>query len=381
MTEGRRLRLLNPGPVTMTERVRRALASEDVCHREPEFRDLVASVRTRLRDIYGEPDYTPVLLGGSGTAAVETMLSLVGRDETALVVANGVYGERMAAMLDAQGKAHEVVRSAWTSGIDLEEVDRALATGRFQRILAVHHETTTGRLNDVGALGLLAHAHGAPILLDAVSSFAGEEIRLAEWNVEALAATANKCVHGAPGVSFVLAQNAAMTRAPSNGGATSVYLDLARHAHDQARGSTPFTLPTHVTRAFDEALAELEEEGGWRTRHATYAERSKHVRAVCAELHARPLLEGDAAYSSMLTSFRLPPGVTYEELHAELKRDGFVIYAGQGKFEGDIFRIAVMGALSADDLEELARSLRRALGEKTRVPTRTSWTSESRGAA
>jgi 2-aminoethylphosphonate-pyruvate transaminase len=372
MTDGH-MRLLNPGPVTMTERVRRALASQDVCHREPEFRDLVASVRTRLRGVYGEQDYTPVLLGGSGTAAVETMLSLVGRNETALVVANGVYGERMAAMLEAQGKAHEVVRSAWTSGIDLEAVNRALATGRFQRVLAVHHETTTGRLNDVGALGVLARQHGAPMLLDAVSSFAGEELRLAEWNVEALAATANKCVHGAPGVSFVLARDAAMTRVPSNGGATSVYLDLARHANEQARGSTPFTLPTHVTRAFDEALAELEEEGGWRTRHATYAERSKHVRAVCAELHAHPLLEGDAAYGATLTSFRLPPGVTYEELHAELKHDGFVIYAGQGKFEGAIFRIAVMGALSAEDIEDLARSLRRVLGKRG--------TSESRGAA
>lgn len=362
MADGHGLRLLNPGPVTMTERVRRALASEDVCHREPEFRDLVASVRTRLRDVYGEPDYTAVLLGGSGTAAVEAMLSLVGRDETALVVANGVYGERIAAMLEAQGKAHEVVRSAWTSGIDLEAANAALATGRFQRVLTVHHETTTGRLNDVGALGVLAREHGATMLLDAVSSFAGEALRLVEWNIEALAATANKCVHGAPGVSFVLAQNAALARAPSNGGATSVYLDLARHAADQARGSTPFTLPTHVTRAFDEALAELEDDGGWRSRHATYAERSKQVRAVCAELHAHPLLEGQADYGATLTSFRLPPAVTYEDLHAQLKHDGFVIYAGQGTFAGAIFRIAVMGALSAGDLERLARSLRRALG-------------------
>jgi 2-aminoethylphosphonate-pyruvate transaminase len=352
-----------------------------VCHREPEFRDLVASVRRRLRGVYGEQGYTPVLLGGSGTAAVETMLSLVGRNETALVLANGVYGERMAAMLEAQGKAHEVVRSAWTSGIDLEAANRALATGRFQRVLAVHHETTTGRLNDIAALGVLAHQHGASMLLDAVSSFAGEELRLAEWNVEALAATANKCVHGAPGVSFVLAQDAAMKRVPSNGGATSVYLDLARHANDQARGSTPFTLPTHVTRGLGEALAELDEEGGWRTRHATYVERSKHVRAVCAELNAPPLLDGDAAYGATLTSFRLPPGVTYEELHAELKQDGFVIYAGQGMFEGAIFRIAVMGALSADDLEDLARSLRRALGRARGAPGWKSGTSQSRGAA
>src|SRR5262249_5480861 len=122
------------------------------------------------------------------------------------------------------------------------------------------------------------------------------------------------------------------------------------------------TLPTHVTRAFDEALAELEDEGGWRTRHAAYVERSQYVRAICAEVEARPLLDGEAAYGATLTSFRLPPAVTYERLHAHLKQDGFVIYAGQGEFDGAIFRIAVMGALAADDLEDLARSLRRAVG-------------------
>lgn len=353
------MRLLNPGPVTMTERVRKALASEDVCHREPEFRDLVASVRSRLAGVYGEKGFTPVLLGGSGTAAVEAMLSLVSKDESALVVANGVYGERMAAMLKAQGKAHEVIASPWTSGIDLEAAERALATGKHKRVLTVHHETTTGRLNDVAALGKLAGKHGVPMLLDAVSSFAGEELRLADWNIEALAATANKCVHGAPGVSFVLAKDEALAR-PS--GATSVYLDLSRHAADQAKGSTPFTLPTHVTRAFDEALAELADMGGWQKRHATYVARSKQVRAVCSELSAHLLLERDDAYGATLTSFRLPGGKTYEKLHADLKRDGFVIYAGQGKFDGAIFRIAVMGDLSTGDLDRLARSLRGALG-------------------
>lgn len=352
-------KLLNPGPVSMTERVRRALASEDVCHREPEFRELVGRVRERLAGIYTEKGFTPVLLGGSGTAAVEAMLSLVAKDESVLVVANGVYGERMAAMLKAQGKAHELIASPWTNGIDLDAAENALGTGAFKHVLTVHHETTTGRLNDVAALGAIAEKHGVPMLLDAVSSFAGEELKLAEWNIEALAATANKCVHGAPGVSFVLASDKALKR-PS--GATSVYLDLSRHAADQAKGSTPFTLPTHVTRAFDEALAELSDEGGWKTRLATYRSRSLRVRSVCRELGADLLLDSEEAYGATLTSFRLPAGRTYEKLHAALKRDGFVIYAGQGKFDGAIFRIAVMGDLSSADLDRLAVSLRGALG-------------------
>ena len=355
------MKLLNPGPVSMTERVRRALASEDVCHREPEFKELVGRVRERIASVYDEAKagkYVPVLLGGSGTCAVEAMLSLVPKDETTLVVANGVYGERIAAMLKAQGKAHDVVSSPWTSPIDLEAADRALANGKYGHVLTVHHETTTGRLNDIGGLGTIAKRRGVPMLVDAVSSFAGEELRFADWNIEALAATANKCVHGAPGVSFVLAQETALKR-PS--GATSVYLDLSRHAAEQAKGSTPFTLPTHVTRAFDEALAELADQGGWKARHATYRMRSARVRSVCRELNAPLLLDRDDAYGSTLTSFHLPPGRTYEKLHADLKRDGFVIYAGQGKFDGAIFRIAVMGDIEAADLDRLATALRGAL--------------------
>ncbi len=206
------MKLLNPGPVSMTERVRRALLAEDVCHREPEFKAVVARVREKIAGVYAAPGYVPVLLGGSGTAAVEAMLSLVAPHENALVAANGVYGERMTAMLRAQGKPNEVVSAPWTSGVDVAAVERALATKKFGHLLVVHHETTTGRLNDLAALGALCKQHGVPMLVDAVSSFGGEEIRFAEWNVEAVAATANKCLHTvhAPHACHVRARRGAL---------------------------------------------------------------------------------------------------------------------------------------------------------------------------
>jgi 2-aminoethylphosphonate-pyruvate transaminase len=358
--------LLNPGPVSMTAKVRAALNAEDVCHREPEFKALVGRVREKIAGVYGGGPsaapgqrFTPVLIGGSGTAAVETMLSVIPTSGNALVVANGVYGERMAAMLRAQNKRHEVVTTAWTSAMDIAAAEKAIATGAFGHVLAVHHETTTGRLNDLAALGAVCKKAGVPMLVDAVSSFAGEDIRWDDWNIEAAAATANKCIHGAPGVSFVLVRDAALAR-PS--GATSVYLDLHRHAADQAKGSTPFTLPTHVTFALDAALDELAASGGWKSRCATYDARSRRVRSALRELGVGYLLDDENVYGTTLTSFRLPEGKTYEALHAHLKNDGFVIYAGQGKFDGAIFRIAVMGEITERDLDRLVASLRVALG-------------------
>lgn len=344
-------KLLNPGPVTLTSRVRDAMARPDLCHREPEFSALQARILDRLVHVYplAAHDYTAVLLTGSGTAAVEAMVgSLVPMGGRALVVANGVYGERMAAMLEAHGKDFKLVRADWLDPMDLVETERLLAGGGFSHVLAVHHETTTGRLNDLPALGALCRRFDVPLLLDAVSSFGGEAIDFEGWNLEACAATANKCLHGVPGVSFVIARKTVFTSRET--GSRSLYLDLFRQQAEQAKGSSPFTQAVHACYALDEALAELADEGGWAARHALYLERTRLTREGLAKLDIAPLLTDPAAWSAILTSYQLPDGLSYERLHDELKRAGFIIYAGQGQFGGRMFRIAVMGDLTATDL-------------------------------
>lgn len=361
------MKLLNPGPVTLTARVRGALAREDMCHREQEFAELTQDVIARLAAVYPEArdGYVPVLLTGSGTAAVEAMIgSLVPRGATALVVANGVYGERAAAMLDAQGKGHSLVRSDWTAPMRLDEVENRLDKGGFSHVVAVHHETTTGRINDIAALGALCKQRGVPLLLDAVSSFGGEDIRFDEWNLEACAATANKCLHGVPGIAFVLADARVFDGAAGakrTTGATSVYLDLFRYRKEQITGFSPFTQSVQALFALQEALRELEDAGGWTKRHARYRAISsrvmEHLRAIGVEL----MLESPSAYSSILTAYKMPASTTYAKLHDDLKAAGFVIYAGQGQFSGSIFRIAVMGDLSDGDIDRLVVALKRSI--------------------
>jgi len=354
--------LLNPGPVTLTERVRRALMQPDLCHREEDFVELFRDVRDRLGRVYAEATagFVPIILTGSGTAAVEAMVSsLVPRGSTALVAANGVYGERMIAMLDAQGKRRVVVPSPWLEGIDLAGVERALeGDPSISHVLAVHHETTTGRLNDVAALGTLCRGRGVKLLLDAVSSFGAEEIHFAEWNLEACAATANKCLHGVPGVSFVLTDERVFAQRAS--GATSVYLDLFRY-HAARDGAPPFTPAVHVFYALQEALREFEEGGGRRARHRRYRDLSRRVMADLAQIGIHTLLDDPQCYSSVLVSYGLPAGLPYADLHDALMNCGFIIYAGQGDFDGRIFRISTMGAIDDSDIDRLVASIRSVL--------------------
>lgn len=348
--------LLNPGPVTLTPRVRQALAGEDLCHREPEFAALTLEVLRALEAVYDTGgEYAAVMLSGSGTCAVEAMLStFASKSRTTLVVCNGVYGERMAAMLARQGKPVATVKLAWTDAIDTAQVERALDTGDIAHVAVVHNETTTGRLNDLDALAALCAARGVGLLVDAVSSFGGEALRFDEWKPLAVAGTANKCLHGAPGVSFVLARRDALDAGVSH--ATTLYLDLAGYYREQLKGWSPFTQAVHVTLALREALGELRDEGGWSARNRLYVRRSTRVREALAQSGIETLIPVSAC-SSMLTAFNLPKPADYTHLHDTLKSEGYVIYAGQGAFAGSVFRIATMGAIGEADLERLAHAL------------------------
>jgi 2-aminoethylphosphonate-pyruvate transaminase len=293
--------------------------------------------------------------------------SLVPNDGKALVVANGVYGERIAEMLRIHKKPFEIVTSDVLQPMNLEEVDQRLACDRsFSHVVAVHHETTTGRLNDLAALGALCKAHRVNLLLDAVSSFGGELLELDSWNVEACAATANKCLHGVPGVCFVLARRA--TLEASTSASPCLYLDLFRNYQEQEAGFPMFTPAVQSMYALHEALCELEDHGGWMHRRRHYRRLSMVVRRGLEAQSQRLLLEDEQQYSSMLSSFMMPEGIVFEDLFCELKHCGFVIYSGQRALNGKIFRIAVMGELAEEDMLRFNASFAKIISNTRNYP-------------
>jgi 2-aminoethylphosphonate-pyruvate transaminase len=347
--------LLNPGPVTLTERVRKSLLQTDLCHRESEFFDLQDEARARLLNVYrlDPAQWAAVLMTGSGTAAVESMVAaLVPEQGKLLIVENGVYGERITQIASQYRIAHETVKHDWMQAPDIERIAAKLDTDRaFTHVAIIHHETTTGRLNDLNALGALCRERGVQLLVDAVSSFGAEAIDFADSGIAAVAATANKCLHGVPGAAFVIVRRDALAKAASR----TYYLDLGRLARLQDQRNTPFTPSVHAYYALVEALRELDDEGGWSTRHTHYATLAEQVRAGLAALGVTSVLP-PAQSSVVLRSYRLPQGATYTQLHDALKARGFVIYAGQGGLSAQLFRISTMGDLDSADMERLLQA-------------------------
>jgi 2-aminoethylphosphonate-pyruvate transaminase len=350
--------LLNPGPVTLTERVRRALLQPDLCHRESEFFALQDEARERLLSVYElDPKvWSAVLMTGSGTAAVESMMAaLVPSKGRLLNLENGVYGDRIAQMCAQYGIAHERVIGSWMEPLDLDGIaarlDAAARQGAaFTHMAVVHHETTTGRLNDLRPVSALCQARGLRLLVDAVSSFGAERIDFSNGSLTAVAATANKCLHGVPGVSFVITRRAALAEAASR----TYYLDLGRLARLQDQRNTPFTPAVHAYYALVEALREFADEGGRASRYERYAALAEQVRAGLAALGIESVI-APAESSVVLRSYRLPAGLTYTKLHDRLKGEGFVIYAGQGDLSSVLFRISTMGCVSSADMSRLLK--------------------------
>ena len=282
------------------------------------------------------------------------LTSLPDRDARLLVVENGVYGERISRIAEIHGIAFDALDHAWTDPIDFDRVEQALEGGAYTHLAAVHHETTTGRLNDVARLAGLCEKQGVSLLLDTVSSFGAEAIPFESPALAACAVTANKCMHGIPGLCFVVARREALEAAAEP--PRTLYLHLPLWLAQQDRESTPFTPPVNALLALDKALEELDGQGGWQGRHARYTRLAGRVRRSLEARGVRTLLPSDES-SCVLTSYLIPEGMTYEGIHSALKQWGFVIYAGQGSLVAELFRISTMGDITDYDTERLLAAI------------------------
>lgn len=352
--------LLNPGPVNVSPRVQQALLRGDLCHREEEFSDLLVAIRTKLLQAFAPSGYTAVPVTGSGTLAVEAMVSsALPEGKKLLVINNGVYGERMLRMAEAHRIPAVELRYDWTERPALGQIESTLrADPAIDAVALVHHETTTGLLNLVTEVGAITHRTGRLLLLDAVSSLAAEDLDLIRDGVDLCACTANKCVQGLPGVSFVLVRTDAMA-AMQHYPRRSLYLHLPLHWEAQEKRSIPFTPSVQTWYALDAALDELLEETVTERvkRHYTAAQL---LRDGFARLGLKALLPA-AHQSNTLTSLLLPEGMTYPRIHDGLKERGFVIYEGQGRLQTGIFRVANMGHLTLDDFHRFLAALEEVL--------------------
>jgi 2-aminoethylphosphonate-pyruvate transaminase len=352
--------LLTPGPLSCSKGVRAALL-RDWCTWDSEYNEgVVQNIRRRLTALATPQaeSYTAILMQGSGSFAVEAVLgSVVPPEGKILLLTNGAYGQRMVRIAEILRLPHRVLAWPETAALDPETVERTLAKDpAITHAALVHCETTTGLLNPLVDLAGVIKARGKVLILDAMSSFGGLQFDAGALGLDFLISSANKCIQGVPGFAFVIASRDELVK--SRGLARSHCLDL----YDQWRemdqtGKWRFTSPTHVVRAFLQALEELEAEGGPVRRQARYSENQRLLVAEMRALGFETLLP-DNLQSPIITAFKYPgPDFYFQEFYCQVKARGFVLYPGKIS-QTDTFRIGSIGEVYPEDMRRLAAAIR-----------------------
>jgi len=353
--------LLTPGPLSTSLGVRKALL-QDWCTWDRDYQYITQDIRRRLLALGAmqEPQWTSVLLQGSGSFAVEAVLgTLVPPEQKLLVLSNGAYGERLAAMgrrLGLEVREETLPEDqAWTREILEPLLDQQ--TGPLT-VAMVHCETTSGILNPLEELGPLVKDRGHLFFLDAMSSFGGMVAPWVDSGVDILVSSANKCIQGVPGFTFVLFKRELMEA--SRGRSPSLVLDLYDQwqTMEEQTGKWRYTSPTHTVRAFLQALRELEEEGGPAAREQRYRENQGLLVRGLEKLGFRALVSEDRQ-SPFITAFLYPESwknFSFEGFYNGLKKRGFVIYPGKIS-QAPSFRIGTIGEVSPRDIRRLLRAV------------------------
>lgn len=351
--------LLNPGPATTTDTVKFAQVVADICPREQEFGDVMEFVSKELTNFVGNnEEYTTVLFGGSGTAAVEAMLSSVVGEDTVIIVNNGAYGKRMCEIAEAYGLKFIEFKSSNVDAIDYEKLEGIItnSTNKISHLAVIHHETTTGLLNDVARLGQLCKKHNIDLIVDAMSSYAGIPINMKAMNITYLASSSNKCIQGMAGVSFVIANLEALLKTkelkPRN-----VYLNLFKQYEYFIKNyQMRFTPPVQILYALKQAIVEAKEET-IEKRHERYVRSCDTLLAGLDRLGLKHLVK-EENHSKLITSIEEPKveGYSFDAMHDYLYERGFTIYPGKVS-DADTFRIANIGQIDYKDMEQFLVAL------------------------
>ena len=368
---GRDKLLFTPGPLTTSKTVKEAML-HDLGSRDRSFIELVRRIRHRLLQIGGVDDgsYEAVLMQGSGTFAVESVISsIIPRDGKLVVAINGAYGRRMAQIAKRLEIDTETIVSPEVRPIVADQIEAKLARdSAITHVGTIHCETTTGILNAVQEIGPLVRKCGRALIVDAMSSFAGVPIDVSGWGIDFLISSANKCIQGVPGFAFVLARRELLLEAA--GRARSLSLDLVSQWEGLEKdGQFRFTPPTHALLAFWQALQELEAEGGTSGRARRYAENAKILVEGMEKLGFEPFLEPEHR-SNIITSFRYlrHSNFDFKEFYQRLSDIGFVIYPGK-LTDADSFRIGTIGHIFPNDIRALLFAIQKSLQEMQVSPS------------
>ncbi|HSY50365.1 MAG TPA: alanine--glyoxylate aminotransferase family protein [Thermoanaerobaculia bacterium] len=340
-----------PGPTWVRPEILQEMLHPMIAHRSPQFGELFERVVANLKPLFGTTQDTFVATC-SGTALLEAALTnCVPR--RLLVTTCGAFGERWHAIAGSLGLEVDQLNAGWGNAVEPAALADHLASRRtrYNAVTLTHNETSTGVTNDLAALARVVHTESPDtlVLVDAVSSLGAIPVQFDEWGLDVCLASVQKGIAIPPGITVFAVSARALDRCKKRPyrGTYLDFLNYKKHADDGNVPTTP-SIPHFyaLARQLDDIIKVETLHGRYR-RHAAMRETTIRRTAAYAELAAADIEHASATVSALVPD--RPP----DELRTEMKKRGFTLGGGYGKWKATTLRIGHMGDIQLDDLNAM----------------------------
>jgi alanine-glyoxylate transaminase / serine-glyoxylate transaminase / serine-pyruvate transaminase len=346
--------LMGPGPSTVAPEVREVLALPTVGHLDPRFISIMDEVKEMLRAAFATTNLLTMPLSGTGSAGMEaSFVNFVEPGDRVLVLANGVFGNRMTEVATRLGAETKKLEFTWGTPVSIEEAKSEIQKG-YDLVAVVHAETSTGVCNPIGELAPLVKKAGSMLLVDTVTSLGGMPVTVDAWEADIVYSGTQKCLSCPPGLSpFTMSERAHERLKKREKSVPNWYLDISLLTRywEGAKRSYHHTAPINMIYALHRALKRFLDEGP----DAAFARHDQCHQQLAAGLPKLGLsLAVEEGYRlPMLNAVTVPEGVDEAQIRGRLLNEHDIeIGAGLGPLAGKIWRIGLMGDSARPELVE-----------------------------
>lgn len=342
------------GPVQTNETVCRIGAEQVPYFRTSEFSDLMLENELLITSFSRAPEGSrAVFLTGSGTAAMEAaVINTLHRNDRAIVVNGGSFGQRFTEILETYQIPFEEIRL--NPGQSLTEEMLLPFEGKgFTALLVNLHETSTGVLYDAEMIGQFCEKNRLFLIVDAISSFLADEVDMTACHMQIMLTGSQKALACPPGVSILVLSPEAQRRI-DQAEFRCYYLDLKRALKNQERGQTPFTPAVGILRQIHSRLIEIHDQDGVKKERQRIAELATYFREQIRDL---PFTILPDRMSNALTALRPITAKAFDIFQVLKDEYGIWICPNGGLLRDTVLRVGHIGNLSKADVDRLIDAL------------------------
>ncbi|MDH3378704.1 MAG: alanine--glyoxylate aminotransferase family protein [Gammaproteobacteria bacterium] len=340
--------LFGPGPTNVPDSVLDALSRPTIGHLDPQFLEIMDEINESLRYCFQTQNALTFVLSAPGSIGMETsFVNLVEPGEKVVICINGVFGGRMKDICRRIGAEVVTIENKWGTPVNPDELQKTLQAHDDAEIVAfVHAETSTGVRSDASTIARIAKSHDCLVIADCVTSLAGVELRVDDWELDVVYSGSQKCLSCVPGLSPITFSDAAVEKVkrrqtPVQSWFCDISLLMSYYESGEKTRAYHHTAPVNALFAMHQALKLVVNE----SLEARWARHSDAVNRLYARLEAAGLemIVEEQHRLAPLTLVRVPDGISDAEIRQSLLAQNIEIGAGLGKFAGKAWRFGLMG--------------------------------------